>query len=261
MAPRGEARAQGVDPPAVEDRLAIVGHVAVPQHFAGQGDIQALGQVAPFDTAAQDQADQAQDLGHALAVAALGGGVAQPGKADRRLDQAQLLQMQIRAGHEHGQECGAGIAALVRGRLHPFEQRLVVGDDHLVEEVRLVGEAGEHRARRQFRRSGDVADRGGLIAALGDQAAGGVQELQARAVLGLGTARHRRGDGAVEAAGQLVHSIVQLGRRLGRSGADACLSLNRFIQHVAPLSRRLTVRDNMGNFPIHSRTIARGRRK
>ena len=52
------------------------------------------------------------------------------------------------------------------------------------EQFGLVLEVGEHGAGGHARALGDVADRGGLIAALGEERAGGVQNLLSRADLG-----------------------------------------------------------------------------
>ncbi|MEI9891332.1 MAG: CHASE sensor domain-containing protein [Caulobacteraceae bacterium] len=189
---------QAVDGPAVEQGAAVVGDIGVPQKLGGQAHLLVLAlDPAGLDPSAEDVADGVHGQAEARTVAELAAETRRPRQADGGLQQGQLGAVEAVAGLEDGEQRVLDIGVGLGGLAHRLDLTLeVLGHDD-VEQVGLVDEAGEHRAGGQTRLGGDVADGGGLVAALHEQLAGRVQHPAAGLQLGLsaqggGDVRFRR---------------------------------------------------------------------
>ncbi|MNE41557.1 hypothetical protein D3C80_1356350 [compost metagenome] len=129
----------------------------------------------------------------------------------------------VAGGQALGQTLGDA-ALMTGGGLDVLQQAgHFLGEDAL-EQLGLVLEVGEDGAGRHSGALGDVADGGGVVSALGEQGARGVQHLLAGADLGGLTAVHPgRGfgfGGLGGGQGGLTHQL----NTLAREGLNACRS-------------------------------------
>ncbi|MNE17180.1 hypothetical protein D3C80_1101530 [compost metagenome] len=203
-----DVRRQLFDAPVVIGGEAVVGDEDVPDHAGHQGHVHVLAQFA-FAHAAL------QHLGHRLdqgpnegARALVGVFRLEPGARHHGLHQRQVVERAMIAGGQAARQAvqhpalGRGAADVGQQAFHLF------GEDGL-EQLGLVLEVGEDGTGGHARALGYVADGGRVIAALGEERAGRVQDLLAGAHLGgLATVQPRLGlgfDGFRGGQGRLTH--------------------------------------------------------
>ena len=145
-----------------------------------------------------------------------------PGDREGGAGQRQLALVERVAGHEdRAARRRPSRPRAAPSRMASARASMSVGHD-LAEQVGLVGEVGEHRARGHAGGRGDVADGGAFVALLAEQAAGGGEDLGAGLLLGEGAAGGARaGASAATWIGEMCFirllsmSPVGGGRRIG----------------------------------------------